>query len=347
MIRHDLKVVVDSATIRLREAGVPSPAHDAVALAAHLLAIEPAEVRRLMALGWGDAPAGYDDLVTERAHRIPLQHLTGVAPFRGLELAVGPGVFVPRPETEMLVDLAMNHLDTLPGRPILVDLCTGSGAIAFGVKDEAPNVQVYAVEVSPDALSWAELNQGRLGIDVTLVLGDARDALAQLDGSVDVVTANPPYIPPGRLPLEPEVRDHDPSLALYGGGPDGLELPTAVARRAARLLRPGGVFVMEHADTQRDAVLALLADQGCWAPTADLDDLTGRPRVVVARRRGPSGSVDRTEPVLLDVPDAGRSGVSDATGGAGRPPVDEVGEGTELATVIPFRRRTRERKEDS
>lgn len=345
MMRHDLKLVVDSATIRLRAAGVPSPAHDAIALAAHLLAIEPAEVRRLMALGWGDAPAGYDDLVTERAHRIPLQHLTGVAAFRGLELAVGPGVFVPRPETEMIVDLAMNHLDTVPGRPILVDLCTGSGAIAFGIKDEAPRVQVYAVEVSPDALSWAELNQTRLGLEVSLVLGDARNALAQLDGTVDVVTANPPYIPPGQLPVEPEVRDHDPSLALYGGGPDGLELPAAVARRAARLLRPGGVLVMEHADTQRDSVLALLGEQGCWGPTADVDDLTGRPRVVVARRRGPSGTGKRTEPVLVEVPEDPQ--IPQIPQAPGSPSIEELAEETELATVIPFRRPTRTFEEGS
>lgn len=297
-VRHNLKLAVDSATMRLADAGVPSPAHDAIALAAHLLAVEPAEVHRLMILGWGDAPEGYDDLVSERARRIPLQHLTGVAYFRGLELAVGPGVFVPRPETEAMVDLAMNHLERLAGEPVVVDLCSGSGAIAFGVKDECPLARVYAVEVSADAMAWAELNRQRLALAVEFVLADARTALTELDGTVDVVLSNPPYIPPGQVPLDPEVRDHDPRIALYGTDPDGLGIAKQVAARAARLLRPGGLFVMEHADSQRRSALAALAATGDWADLADVDDLAGRPRCLLARRAG----IPAPDPVDTSLP---------------------------------------------
>ncbi len=282
-----LAQAVTQAVLALTEAGVPSPRADAVALAAHALDIAPGEVQRLVILDRGEVPEEYAALVAERARRVPLQHLTGRAAFRRLTLAVGPGVFVPRPETESMVEPVLHHLAGL-GRPgVAVDLCSGSGALAFAVRDESPQTQVYAVELSPDALAWAALNRDRLGLDVTLVAGDATadDTLADLDGHVDVVLSNPPYIPPDAVPQDPEVFDHDPELALYGRGPDGLAIARRVAARSARLLRPGGLLVMEHADTQGPAMTASLQARGAWSDIEDHRDLTGRPRFVTAYRR--------------------------------------------------------------
>ena len=166
----------------------------------------------------------------------------------------------------------------------MVDLCTGSGAIALAVKDEVPAADVYAVELGEDAHAWAAQNRSATGLDITLVHGDATTAFPELEGQVDVVVSNPPYIPVGMVPVDPEVRDHDPDLALYGGSADGLSIPLAVAARAAALLKPGGVLVMEHADTQGQSLPAALARTGLWHDIADHEDLTGRPRATVAVR---------------------------------------------------------------
>jgi release factor glutamine methyltransferase len=267
----------------LAEAGVESAPVDALHLAAHLRGEDVSETRRLMVLGGIEAPEGYADLVAERAGRVPLQHLTGRAYFRGLELEVGPGVFVPRPETELLVDLAVR---SLAGRqaPVVVDLATGSGAIALAVKEEWPAATVYAVELTDLAHAWAVRNRDRLGLDVAIERGDARHAYPELVGSVDVVTCNPPYIPDDQVPVDPEVRDHDPREALYGGGGDGLALPLAMAARAAALLRDEGTLVMEHADTQGDALPRALSGTGDWDKIVDHVDLLGRPRCAVATR---------------------------------------------------------------
>jgi len=265
---------------------VPSAEVDAVALAAHALGVAPAEVRRLMVLG-ADAPAGLEQLVDERARRVPLQHLTGRAGFRRLELAVGPGVFVPRPETELLARLGIDAALVLlsMGRiPVVVDLCAGSAAVALSVKDEAPGAVVHAVELSELAHAWAVRNRDDLGLDVDLVLGDAVTAFLELTGEVDVVLANPPYIPSGAVPHDPEVRDHDPQVALYGGSEDGLAIPLAVAARAADLLRSGGFFAMEHADVQGESVVAALTRTGSWEDIRDHTDLAGLPRCVTAVR---------------------------------------------------------------
>ena len=281
-----LAAAVRAATHRLAEAGIASAPVDALLLAAHALDVDPAEARRLLVLGRTDAPPGYADLVAERAHRVPLQHLTGRAAFRRLDLAVGPGVFVPRPETETLVSLALDALagEGMPSAPLVVDLATGSGAIALAVKDEHPAAQVHAVELDPLAHGWAVANRDRLGLAVELALGDARTAYPPFAGLVDLVTCNPPYIPPGQVPVDPEVRDHDPALALYGGGTDGLELPLALVARAATLLRPGGVLLLEHADVQGGALLRALAADPAWERATDHADLAGRPRVVQAVR---------------------------------------------------------------
>ncbi len=287
----ELREAVRTATAELAAAGVASAPVDALVLAAHVLGVEVAQARRLLVLGGIDIPDAYAALVTERARRIPLQHLTGEAHFRTLTLRVGPGVFVPRPETETLVSLALEAVDEISadGAASVVDLCTGSGAIALSLKAERPALTVRAVEVDPLAHGWAAANRDRLGLDVEVDLADARTAYAELVGTVDVVTCNPPYIPDDQVPIDPEVRDHDPALALYGGRVDGLELPLAMAARAAELLRPGGALVMEHADVQGSALLRAFAASGSWRNATDHADLTGRSRVVVARRIGAGG----------------------------------------------------------
>jgi release factor glutamine methyltransferase len=289
----DLGPALGRATAELAEAGVPSPRADAELLAAHLLGVSRPEVARRALLGGSATPDGFDDLVAERARRVPLQHLTGRAPFRDLELAVGPGVFVPRPETEDVAGAAIAAARSVvegSGSALVVDLCAGSAAIALAVATEVPEATVVAVEVSEEARAWAAANIEALAPGrVDLRAADVTDAadwpvLADLSGQVDVVVGNPPYIPPGQEPVDPEVRDHDPRVALYGGGPDGLVVPRAVIALAARLLQPGGWFVMEHADVQGGEVLAAMAEHGGWDDVADHDDLAGRPRYLVARR---------------------------------------------------------------
>jgi release factor glutamine methyltransferase len=251
------------------------------------------------------APA-YAALLDERARRVPLQHLTGRAHFRRLTLAVGPGVFVPRPETEVLVELAIEEIDRLtthgrddegdrddradrdePGeRPVrVVDLCSGSGAIPFAIADERAGLEIRGVELSTEAFAWATANRDRLGLEVDLYQGDATlSCLPDWVGTVDIVTVNPPYIPVGAVPLDPEVRDHDPQVALYGGSEDGLAIPLAVVGTAAVLLRPGGLVLVEHADSQGESLPRRLATTGQWRDLADHPDLSGRPRVTTARR---------------------------------------------------------------
>lgn len=283
----DVRGGVRAAAALLREAGVASADVDAVELAAHALGVDPSEVRRLMVLGGRELPETYAALVDERARRVPLQHLTGRAHFRRLSLSVGPGVFVPRPETEVLVDLAVAELDRLGGGSLrVVDLCSGSGAIPLAIKDERPETTVRGIELSEQAWAWAVANRDRLGLDVQLVLGDAtRSCLEDWAGTVDLVTVNPPYIPIGAVPIDPEVRDHDPGVALYGGSEDGLAIPLATARVAAGLLRPGGLVLVEHADSQGESLPRRLRQTGLWEGVVDHDDLTGRPRVTEARRR--------------------------------------------------------------
>ncbi|WP_298805737.1 peptide chain release factor N(5)-glutamine methyltransferase [uncultured Pseudokineococcus sp.] len=290
-----------AAAGRLAAAGVPSPRADAEELLAHALGSTRGALA-LAALRGDDGPSpdvrtAYAALVAARCARRPLQHLTGRAPFRGLELAVGPGVFVPRPETEGLAGAAVDaarEVERAEGRPaVVVDLCTGSGAVALAVAAEVPRARVVGVELSEDALAWARRNvddlgvrpplAGRPGGPVEVVAGDAGSALPELEGLVDVVVSNPPYIPPGAVPVDPEVREHDPGAALYGGGEDGLEVPRAVVARAAALLRPGGVVLVEHAEVQQPALLAVLAGPA-WSGATGAVDLTGRPRWVRAAR---------------------------------------------------------------
>jgi release factor glutamine methyltransferase len=269
--------VVAVAAARLRAAGVASPEHDAAELLAHVLGT----TRGSLVLA-DDVPAErreeYDALVARRASREPLQHLTGVAYFRHVELAVGPGVFVPRPETELLAGWAVEHASA--GSRV-VDLCTGSGAIARSVVDEVPGALVHAVELDEAACAWAERNLAGTGVD--LRHGDLATAFEDLDGTVDVVTCNPPYIPlEAWESVAPEARDHDPHLALFSGA-DGLDAIRVLERRAARLLRPGGVLGFEHADAQGESAPAVLSATGRWTDVRDHADLAGRPRFTTAR----------------------------------------------------------------
>lgn len=287
----DLSRAIAEAARRLAEAGITSARSDAEVLAAHALGVPRRELAGRVALGT-PVPADYPDLVAERARRVPLQHLTGRAGFRGLDLQVGPGVFVPRPETEVVAGLAIEAAAAVSGHPpLVVDLCAGSGAIALSVAAEVPGAQVVALELDPGAHAWAGQNIAAmsLGDRVELRLGNVAGAaagvLADLAGRVDIVSANPPYIPPGEEPVDEEVRAHDPPPALYGGGPDGLRVPAAVVATARELLRAGGALVMEHAESQGRATRALVATPD-WRDARTVPDLTGRDRALVARRAG-------------------------------------------------------------
>jgi release factor glutamine methyltransferase len=234
-----------------------------------------------------DAAARFAALLDQRADRVPLQHLTGRAPFRHLELAVGPGVFVPRPETERLTGWALDRLAGLDA-PVVVDLGTGSGAIALSIAHEHPGARVTAVERDAGAIEWTRHNAAARTTagdrPVEVLAGDMTDPqlLRELDGTVDVVVSNPPYVPEGaRVPRE--VADHDPPLALWGG-PDGLDVVRGLLVTAARLLRPGGWLGIEHADAQGESLPALVRRQGAFTDVEDHPDLAGRPRFTTARR---------------------------------------------------------------
>ena len=278
---EELAQVLTRATAALAQ--VPSPRVDAELLAAHLLYDgSRSRLQHAALMGERLTPAQvaeYEALVARRAAREPLQHITGRAPFHHLELSVGPGVFVPRPETELLVEEALKVLsaraESATGQLRIVDLCAGSGAIAAAVKSELPNAQVFAVELSEEAIPYARKNLEPLGVH--LVQGDALTALTELAGRFDAVLSNPPYIPPGNVPADPEAALHDPDMALYGGGEDGMQMPTAIAARAYELLAPGGFFMMEHDDTQEEAVAELLARVG-FERCYPVRDLNGRPR---------------------------------------------------------------------
>jgi len=286
---------VRSAAARLAEAGVESPVHDARTLLAHVLGIEPTRLALVDGLTSAQLEE-FEELVARRCAREPLQHLTGTAYFRHVELVVGPGVFVPRPETELLAGWAIeaaravaSGLDTLAGarysttesEPIVVDLCTGSGAIAKAIADEVPEARVHAVELDEGAYTWAARNLA--GTGVVLRHGDMATAFPELDGRVDVVVCNPPYIPfEAWESVAPEARDHDPHLALYSED-DGLAAIRVLEQRAAALLRPGGVVGAEHADVQGESAPAVFAATGRWSEVRDHPDLAGRSRYLTAR----------------------------------------------------------------
>jgi len=282
-----LASVLRDAVEILSRASVPDPDVDAVLLAAHVLGggrgeVEAARLR-------GDAVTreqadAFADLVRRRASREPLQHLTGVAPFRHLELKVGPGVFVPRPETEIVAQLAIDALRAVASdEPIAVDLGTGTGAIALALATEVPYARVYAAENSVDAFVWAKENFSLVGAEnARLAFIDLEHAFPELDGTVSVLVSNPPYVPDDAIPRDPEVRFFDPPAALYGGA-DGLDVVRVLSEVGLRLLHPGGSLVIEHGEWQGEPIRELLAAAG-WRATATHQDLTMRDRATTAVR---------------------------------------------------------------
>lgn len=305
LIPSEPLVAVQWAQARLEAAAVQSPRVDAELLLCHVLEAKRSELLLASALT-DEQRAAYKRLVELRAQRRPLQHLTGEAYFRYLSLHVGPGVFIPRPETEHLVDLAIAELATrqqdLPRasseRLVVADLCAGSGAIGLSIATEVAAVDVSAVELSADALSWLRRNHDSASAAIAaqgslfrVVAGDATSAaelLVDRIGTVDVLTCNPPYIPDRAIPRDPEVRDYDPPMALYGGV-DGLDVVRGIVEQAALLLRRGGLLLIEHSDQQGDEAGALsvpgvLRADRRFDEIRDSLDLTGRPRVTVARR---------------------------------------------------------------
>ncbi len=277
----------DHVVALLDRAGVPDPAVDAELLIGHVIGEGRGRVQALVAMDSAVEPGIRDDvlgLADRRAAREPLQHITGRAPFRSLELAVGPGVFVPRPETEQVAQFAIDALRAVASpEPVGVDLGTGSGAIALAMATEVPHARIVAVENSPEAFIWARRNVDESGAsNARVVFVDLADALPELDGMVDVVISNPPYIPADAIPRDPEVRLFDPERALYGGA-DGLDVVRAVSQTALRLLRPGGTLVIEHGELQGAEIRALLAADG-WRAPATHRDFTTRDRATTAIR---------------------------------------------------------------
>jgi len=292
-----VQTALTSAVSQLTLAGVPNARVDAELLLGHVLDLNRGQVQSKAitdaAITESDA-AVIADLVSRRAAREPLQHITGRAPFRSLNLAVGPGVFVPRPETEQVVQFAIDALraaavavagpvEGQPSGPIGVDLGTGSGAIALAMATEVPHARVYGVEVSPLAFVWTKQNFRESGAtNATPVFIDLAVALPELNGTVSVVISNPPYIPRAAIPRDPEVRLFDPEIALYGGD-DGLDVVHQVSATGLRLLHSGGTLVMEHGELQAAEIAALLRADG-WLAVASHPDLLGRDRATTALR---------------------------------------------------------------
>lgn len=293
--------VLEAAAARLARAGIDTARHDAKLLLAESAGRSLSDVDKAVLMDDAfsqfapspEARGAFESMLARREAREPLQHIVGHAPFRYLELEVGPGVFVPRPETELVVQEAIDWI-TAHGlySPRIVDLCAGSGAIGLAIATEVPGAQVWAVELDTQAAQWTRRNMHKVGerfpdlvANYRLEVADATCpvTLATLDGTADVVISNPPYIPLTNVPQQPEVRDFDPDTALYGGSADGMMIPERIIVRAAALVRKGGLFVMEHDITQGDRTVAFARANG-FTEARTHADLTGRPRYLVATR---------------------------------------------------------------
>ncbi len=256
-------------------------AAEARTLLAHAAGVEPSRLPLLSDVG-DEVAAAFAILLDRRLSGEPVQYLTGRAWFRTVSVGVGPGVFIPRPETEVMTGWAIEWLANRPGNPVVVELATGSGAISAAIAAERPGCRQYAVELSPEAVRAARVNLAGTGVE--LVEGDLATAFADLDGTVDLVIANPPYIPLDAWEyVAVDVREHEPALALFSG-PDGLDTLRVVSGVSARLLRPGGVVCAEHAEVQSDAVVQIFVDTGVFGSVSDRRDLNGRPRFVTGVR---------------------------------------------------------------
>ena len=280
-----LRRAIDSAAELLAEAGIDSARCDAEQLAAHVAGTDRGRLTLIESPG-DEFFGRYRDVISARSQRVPLQHLIGTAAFGPALLHVGPGVFIPRPETEAI--LAWVTAQRLAARPVIVDLCTGSGALAVALAQHRPAARIIGIDDSVAALEYARRNAE--GSAVELVHADVTEPvsnpglLSELDGQVDLVVANPPYVPDGTL-LEPEVTQHDPHHAVFGG-PDGMALIVPVVAHAGRWLRPGGLFAVEHDDTTAAQTVELVSRTGLFDDVVARQDLAGRPRFVTARRRG-------------------------------------------------------------
>ena len=301
-----MRELLQNAIACLCKAGVDSPQYDARVLLAHACGVSLSDLNKALILGdLNDFPpdyaSKYSDFISRRASREPLQHIIGHAPFRYLDLSVGKGVFVPRPETEVVVQegidwIRANNLKN----PVVVDLCAGSGAIGLSVVTEVADTQVWAVEKSPEAFQYLRKNfeetaknyeNMQISSRYHAVLADATKAhvpdltpeLAQICGKVDLVITNPPYVPENQVPEQVEVREYDPPIALYGGSADGLRIPEQIMHVAFELLRCGGAMVMEHDISQGDA-LKKYAESVGFSRARVGNDLTGRPRYTFAQK---------------------------------------------------------------
>jgi release factor glutamine methyltransferase len=282
---------VTRAAAKLAEAEVESPRADAEQIAAHVHGVRRSE---LHAVPDSAFDARFWDAVERRAAREPLQHITGLAHFRYAELEVGPGVFAPRPETEVMTGWAIDKLREMDvAEPVVADLGTGSGAIALAIAQEVPRARVHAVEADPLARHWAQRNIARCAAyaphtagRVVLHAADFATALPELSGAVDLVISNPPYVPVG-AGLPPEVGEYDPAAALWGGE-DGLDAVRVIERAARRLLRPDGLAAVEHGAPQGRAVYWIFAEEKGWRDTRNHKDLARRDRFVTARWPGPA-----------------------------------------------------------
>lgn len=289
-----LRRAITAATATLGEAGIDSAANDAELLAAHVAGLDRGR------LGLAEDPgaefdARYAQAVLRRARRIPLQHITGTAAFGPVEVRVGPGVFIPRPETEAMLEWACAQ--QLPACPVIIDVCTGSGALALALSEHRPQARVVAVDDDSDALRYAADNLSSTRVELVRADVTEADLLAELSGAVDLVVANPPYIPSGgdlggsevtlENTMEDEVALHDPPHALFGG-PDGMAVIAPICRHAARWLRPGGLLAVEHDDSTAGQTVDLVTETGVFGEITAHRDLTGRPRFVTARKTGVS-----------------------------------------------------------
>ena len=279
MSRQRLRQAIEAATTALGQAGIDSARNDAELLATHVLGVERGR------LSFTDVPeeffGRYHDAVSTRARRIPLQHITGTAPFGPVRLEVGPGVFIPRPETEALLEWALAQ--DLPDDAVIIDVCTGSGALGIALATARPGARVTGVDIDPTALDYARRNAASTTMSV--VRGDVAEdgLLSDLAGTVDLVVSNPPYVPAGAI-LDPEVAEHDPAHAVFGGA-DGMAVIVPLVARAAGWLKSGGLLAVEHDDTTSEATVGAISATGLFDRVAPHADLAGRPRFVTGRRR--------------------------------------------------------------
>jgi release factor glutamine methyltransferase len=275
-----LRRAIDSAAELLAEAGIDSARCDAEQLAAHVAGTDRGRLALIESPG-DEFFGRYRDVISARSQRVPLQHLIGTAAFGPALLHVGPGVFIPRPETEAI--LAWVTAQRLAARPVIVDLCTGSGALAVALAQHRPAARIIGIDDSVAALEYARRNAEDSAVELVHADVTVSGLLSELDGQVDLVVANPPYVPDGTL-LEPEVTQHDPSHAVFGG-PDGMALIIPVVAHAGRWLRPGGLFAVEHDDTTSAQTVELISRTGLFDDVVARHDLAGRPRFVTARRK--------------------------------------------------------------